>query len=242
MNHDLARSEIKGHIVSKSTGDPVTGAHVYAYTDPSKNLIGVADHVSKGSAADGSYSLQVSPGEYYIVSRKRASGSNYGPIVTGDLYDHRYEGDVVKLKPGQTLEMNFELTQLSEPLFFQVFTESERTTETWISGQILDEKRVPVQGAFATAYRDDNMKRLPDFASTLSGDNGEFTLYLPEGGRWYIGARSHARGVPKPGEPIGRYEGSKDHSILVPSKGHVEGVEILLKPFTSEPPKGYVPY
>ncbi|MDF1536783.1 MAG: carboxypeptidase-like regulatory domain-containing protein [bacterium] len=237
-----AGSGIRGVILSKETGKPVAGAHVYAYSDPAKNLIGVADHVSKGSAPDGSYTLEMPPGEYYFVSRQRASGSNYGPIVTGDLYDHRYEQDPVRLHKGQVIEMNFDLLRLSEPMFFQVFTEPERTTDTGITGRILDDTGEPVQGAFATAYRDENMKRLPDYASTLSGDNGNYKLYLPEGGKWYVGARSHARGVPRPGELIGRYEGSADHSLQVPAQGFVDGVEITLKPFISEPPAGYVPY
>ena len=239
---DATDTKIRGRILSKETGEPVAGAHVYAYVDPAKNLIGVADYVSKGSAPDGSYTLEVLPGEYYIVSRKRASGSNYGPIVTGDLYDHRYEHDPISLKRGQFIEMDFDLVQLSEPMFFQVFTEPERITGTGITGRIMNEKGEPVQGAFATAYRDGNMKRLPDFASTLSGDDGRYILYLPEGGKWYVGARSHAREVPKPGEPIGRYEGSPDHSLEIPAAGFVEGVEIRLKPFTSQPPAGYVPY
>ena len=235
-------SGIRGHIVSKNSDEPVTGAHVYAYVDPGKNLIGVADHVSKGSAEDGSYTIELPAGEFYIVSRKRGSGSNYGPIVTGDLYDHRYEHEMIKVKAGQYTRLDFALVELSEPMFFQVFTEPQRKTATGFSGKLMDEKGVPVQGAFATAYADSNMKRLPDFASTLSDDDGAFTIYLPKGGKWFVGGRSHARGVPKPGEPIGRYEGTPDHSLEVPAEGFTEGVEITLKPFASEPPVGYLPY
>lgn len=235
-------SRILGRIVQKETGLPVQGAHVYAYVDFSKNLIGVADHVSKGSRQDGSYKLVLPPGEYYLVARKRSSGSNYGPIVTGDLYDHRFEQESVSIEPGRELEKNFELVKLSEPMFFQVFTEGQRKTETGIRGRILDPDGEPVQGAFATAYRDGNMKRLPDFASTLSGDDGVFTLYLPNGGKWYIGARSHARGAPVPGEPVGRYDGSDDHSLSVAEGSFVEQIEIVLKPFSSQVPAGYLPY
>lgn len=242
MSSDSAGSGIKGRIVAKATGEPVARAHVYAYVDPGKNLIGVADHVSKGSSEDGSYTIELPAGEYYIVSRKRESGANYGPIVTGDLYDHRYEHETIRVQAGKYTQLDFSLVDLSEPMFFQVFTEPQRKTTTGFSGNIVDEKGVPVQGAFATAYSDNNMKRLPDFASTLSDDDGEYTLYLPEGGKWYVGARTHARGVPKPGEPVGRYEGTEDHSIEVPTEGFVEGVVINLKPFTSEPPAGYVPY
>ena len=235
-------SGVSGRIVMKGTGQPVQGVHVYAYTDYSKNLIGVADHVSKGSADDGSYQVTLGPGEYYMVARKRASGANYGPIVTGDLYDHRFEQQALRVVEGRILKKDFELEELSEPMFFQIFTQGQRETRTGIRGRIFDQGGEPVQGAFATAYGTKDMKRLPDFASTLTGDDGSFTLYLPSGGRWYIGARSHARAAPEPGEPVGRYDGSDDHSLLVTENSFMEGVKIVLKPFSSQVPAGYTPY
>jgi len=235
-------SGVSGRVILKGTGQPLQGVHVYAYTDYSKNLIGVAHHVSKGSADNGSYLLDLPPGEYYLVARKRASGSNFGPIVTGDLYDHRFEQQAVKVEEDEILEMDFELKKLSEPMFFQAFTEGQRKTRTGIRGKIFDQEGEPVQGTFATAYRDSEMRRLPDFASTLTGDDGNFTLYLPAGGKWYVGARSYARAAPEPGEPVGRYDGSDDHSLLVTENSFVEGVEIVLKPFSSQVPAGYTPY
>ena len=236
------RSGVSGSVVMKETGVPVQGVHVYAYTDYSKNLIGVADHVSKGSGEDGSYQMNLPPGEYYLVARKRVSGANYGPIVTGDLYDHRFEQQAFRVEAGRVLEKNFELEELSEPMFFQVFTEGQRKTTTGITGKIFNQDGEPVQGAFATAYRNSDMKRLPDFASTLTADDGSFTLYLPTGGKWYIGARSHARAAPEPGEPVGRYNGSDDHSLEVTENSFLEGIEIILKPFSSRVPEGYTPY
>jgi len=233
---------IRGIVTLAESGLPVEGAHVYAYEDYSKNLVGVADQVSRRSAQDGSYIVELPPGTYYLVARKRASGSNYGPIVTGDLYDHRFEQKSVKINNGKYVEMNFELEELSEPLFFQVFTEEARKTETGIKGKLIDEQGTPVHGAFATAYRDSNMMRLPDFASTLSDDEGNYTLYLPSGGHWFIGARSHARGVPEKGELVGRHMDKPDHSILVPENGFVDGIIITLRPFTSKVPSGYTPY
>jgi hypothetical protein len=242
MSSDSAGSGIKGRIVAKGTGEPVAGAHVYAYVDPGKNLIGVADHLSKGSSEDGSYTIELPAGEYYIVSRKRESGANYGPIVTGDLYDHRYEHETIRVQAGKYTQLDFSLVDLSEPMFFQVFTEPQRKTTTGFSGNIVNEKGVPVQGAFATAYSDNNMKRLPDFASTLSDDDGAYVLYLPQGGKWFVGGRSHARGVPKPGEPIGRYDGTPDHSLQVEDGAFIKNVDLVLKPFASEVPEGYKPY
>ena len=235
-------SGLSGRVVLGSSGQPLAGVYVYAYRDYSKNLMGVADFVSRRSSSDGAYLLDLPPGEYYVVARKRASGSNYGPIVTGDLYDHRFQEKAVRVVPGSYAQLDFTLTELKEPLFFQVFTEAARKTDTGIRGRIVDERGEPVNGAFATGYVNDEMKRLPDYASTVSDDDGHYTLYLPTGGRYFVGARSHARGVPEPGEPTGRYDGSEDHSVLVQDGTFVEGIDITLRPFASEPPKGYQPY
>ncbi|TNF47906.1 carboxypeptidase regulatory-like domain-containing protein, partial [bacterium] len=239
---DDGRTGIQGTVRSESTGKPVKGAHVYAYVDYSKNLIGVADYVSRGSDDDGSYQLEVPAGEYYVVARRRASGSNYGPIVSGDLYDHRFGEKEVSVSAGRINNMDFSLVEMKEPLFFQVFTEQERRTDTLVKGHIVNESGTPVQGAFATAYINEDMKRLPDFASTLTGDDGSYTLYLPSGGRYFIGARVHARSVPKPGEPVGRYIGSEDHSITIEDGASLEGIDMTVHPFTSEVPTGYKPY
>lgn len=235
-------SGITGMILLETSTDPVSGVNVYAYKDHSKNLIGVADYMSRGSGADGAYRLDLPPGEYYIVARKRASGSNYGPVVTGDMYDHRFQENAVRIKAGRYLEQDFVLTLLKEPLFFQVFTEEARKTGTGIRGRILDVDGRPVTGAFATAYMNDDMKRLPDYASTVTDDEGRYILYLPQGGQYYIGARSRARKVPETGEPVGRYKGSEDHSVQVPDGTFAEGIDITLRPFESEVPPGYKPY
>jgi hypothetical protein len=220
----------------------VSGAHVYAYRDPGKNFIGVADYVSRGTAEDGSFTMEVPPGEYYFVSRKRASGVNYGPVKTGDFYDHQSGPEPVRVTAGRYVNLEFHLVEMTEPMFFQVFSEAARKTDTGIRGTILDENGRPAHGAFATAYASSDMKRLPDFVSTLTGDDGRFVLFLPDGGTWYLGARSHARGTPRPGEPVGKFEGSGDHSVQVRKGSFLDGIEIILRPFTARPPAGYEPF
>ena len=94
-------SGVQGLVFLRSTGQPFEGAHVYAYRDSGKNLIGVADFVSRGIGQDGSFTLQLEPGEYYFVSRKRASGANYGPVLTRDLYDHQFQEKPVRITAGR---------------------------------------------------------------------------------------------------------------------------------------------
>ena len=240
-------SGIWGRVVMRDSGEPVKGAYIYGYVGriehraASLGIIGVTDWVSHGSDKDGSYKLDLPPGDYFVVARKRQSGLNYGPLSVGDYYDHSPGRVSTRVKKGKYTEVNFVLMELTEPLFFQGITAVARATETGIKGRLLDEEGNHIPGTYAIAYKDDDMQRLPDFASTLTDDEGNFTIFLPSGGRYWIAARFHAMKVPIQGEPFGRYEGSDDHSVNVEEGTFVEGIDITLRPFDGEPPEGYHP-
>ncbi len=84
------------------------------------------------------------------------------------------------------------------------------------------------------AYADKEMKRLPDYASTLSDEQGRFTIYLPEGGRYYLAARLHAWDMPTPGEPYGKFGGENPTLVKVDTGKFVKNVQILMSPFAGE--------
>jgi len=240
-------SGIWGKVVMRDSGEPVAGAYIYGYVGKiehraaSLGIIGVTDWVSRGSGPDGSYKLDLPPGDYFVVARKRQSGLNYGPLSVGDFYDHSPGRVSTRVRKGKYTEVNFILMKLTEPLFFQGMTAVSQVTKTGIKGRLLDEEGNHIPGTYAIAYKDDDMQRLPDFASTLTDDEGNFTIYLPSGGRYWLAARFHAMKVPVQGEPFGRYEGSDDHSVIVQDGSFVEGIDITLRPFDGDPPEGYRP-
>ncbi|NOY86294.1 MAG: carboxypeptidase regulatory-like domain-containing protein [Deltaproteobacteria bacterium] len=243
----VQKSGAWGRVLLDKTGEPVQNAYIYAYSGVPRirsaemGIIGITDWVSHGSAADGSYRLDLPPGEYYLVARKRASGANYGPLSTGDLYDHSKANLSTRIRKGHYTECNFVLVKLTEPLFFQGLTQKERETTTGIKGRLLDENGEHVPGTFVMAYKNDDMYRLPDFASTLTDDNGDYTLYLPAGGRYWLAARFFAMKIPVKGEPFARYEGSDNHSVVVKDGTFIEGIDMTLRPYDGSPPKGYQP-
>jgi hypothetical protein len=236
------KSGIKGKIIMKDTGEPVEKCNVYAYVGKVETraaqfgIIGITDWVSHGSAEDGTYQLDLPPGEYYVLARKRASGSNYGPLYNGDWYDHKLVKKAIRIRKGKYQEINFDLRQLHEPMFFQGLTAAEKVTDTGIKGKLLDEDGQHVPGTFVIAFKDDDMMRVPDLASTLTDDEGNYTLYLPKGGRYWLAARFYAMKVPQHDEPFGRYEGSPDHSVEVESGTFLEGIDITLRPYDGDPP------
>jgi len=236
------KSGIKGKVVFNETGEPVTKTYIYAYvgkmeTRPAQmGIIGITDWVSYGSAEDGTYQLDLPPGKYYVVARKRASGLNYGPLYRGDWYDHSTAKQAIVVKKGKYAKCDFKLRQLREPMFFQGLTAAERRTDTGIRGKLINEEGEHIPGTFVMAFLNDDMQRVPDFTSSVTDDEGNYTMYLPRGGRYWIAARFGVMRVPKQGEPFAHYEGSSDHSIEVQGGQFLEGIDLILKPYDGDPP------
>jgi len=231
----------------KSTGETVHKAYVYGYVGKistraaQMGIIGITDWVSHGSAEDGSYKLDLPPGEYYFGARKRANGLNYGPLLKGDWYDHKPARAPIVVRKGKYRTCDFELIQLDEPMFFQGLTAASKATETGITGKLLDENGEHIPGTFVMGYADDDMQRAPDFASTLTDDEGYYTLYLPKGGRYWLSARFYAMKMPQKDEPFARYEGSSDHSVLVEDGQFLKGIDLVLRPYDGDPSEGSMP-
>jgi hypothetical protein len=241
------KSGIKGRIVLKTTGEPVHKCYVYAYVGKIETraaqlgIIGITDWVSHGSAQDGTFKLDLPPGEYYIGARKRANGMNYGPLLKGDWYDHHYAKKAISIRKGRYSEYDFELIKLEEPMFFQGLTATDKVTDTGVKGKMLDENGEHVPGTFVMGYVDDDMQRAPDFASTLTDDEGNYTLYLPKGGQYWLAGRFYAMKMPQPKEPFARYEGSSDHSVMVEKGQFLEGIDLVLRPYDGDSSMGSMP-
>jgi hypothetical protein len=220
----------------------VEKAYVYAYVGKVETraaqlgIVGITDYVSHGSAADGSYKLDLPPGEYYVLARMRNNGLNYGPLYKGDLFDHKLVKKAIRVRKGKYTKCDFELGELHEPMFFQGLTVAEKMTDTGIRGRLLDESGEHIPGTFVFAFKDDDMQRVPDFASTLTDDEGYYTLYLPKGGQYWLAARFHAMKPPQPEEPFAKYEGSSDHSVLVEDGKFLDGIDMTLRPYDGDPP------
>jgi hypothetical protein len=236
-------SGIMGNVFQAESGKPVPNAYVYVYTAEKGmrgaqiGAIGIADRVSRGTSGDGSYKVALPPGNYYVVARKRVSGLNFGPLHKGDWYDHSTAREVIVVEDGKYLHCDFKLQQLTEPMFFQGLTAEGKKTRTGIRGKLLNGKGEHIPGTFVMAFANDDMRRVPDFTSTVTDDEGNYTLYLPNGGRYWIAARQGYMGAPHPGEPFARYDGSPDHSIKVEDNHFLDGIDLFLKPYEGDPPK-----
>lgn len=230
------KTGITGQVVLKEGGTPLADAYVNIYPDAMSNLLGPSQFISSPTDVMGRYTLEVPPGTYYVVARKRVSGQPSGPLSPGDLYSEHERISTVVVA-GKLAVVDLPVAPMKAPMFFKKQMTPQETT-TGIRGVLLDASGKPVPGSFAIAYNDADMQRLPDFVSTLSDGDGNFTVYLPQGGTYYLGARIHAWDMPRPGELYGRLGGETPQPLTVVKGGFVDNVRIVLTPFTGEYKQG----
>jgi len=224
------RTGISGKVRLKTDASPLAGAYINIYPNTISNLLGPSQFLSAPTAMDGSYSIELPPGTYYVVARKRNSGEANGPLKTGDYYSE-HQRIIAEVAESKLTQVNLEMAQMKAPMFFKKNL-AETRTDTGIRGVLIDQQGHPVPGGFAIAYTDKNLQRLPDFASTLTNQQGEFTLYLPQGGSYYLAARIHAWDMPREGELYGKLGGDNPLPLEIADKSFVEGVRIQMGPFS----------
>jgi hypothetical protein len=229
---DGGKTGIRGRIVLKDDGSPVAGGYVNVYPDTISNLLGPSQFISTPTDAAGFYQIEVPPGVYYVVARKRVSGQATGPLSPGDYYSE-HQRQATRVVAGKVVEIELPVAVMKAPMFFKNRTVAEET-DTGIRGVLVDAAGKPVMGGFAMAYNDQKMKRLPDFTSTLSDLQGRFTIYLPAGGRFFLAARIHAWDMPSPGEPYGQYGGEQAIAVDVADREFVSDIKIVMTPFAGE--------
>ncbi|MBW2451695.1 MAG: hypothetical protein JRF07_04975 [Deltaproteobacteria bacterium] len=224
------KTGIQGQVTIKDGNRPLKGGYVNIYPDTISNLLGPSQFISLPTDEKGQYQLEAPPGVYYVVARKRMSGQPTGPLSPGDFYSE-HQRIVTTVKTGKLAVVDLEVVPMTAPMFFKSRV-VDRETSTGIRGNLIDQTGQPVMGGFAMAYVDQDLKRLPDYASTLSDEQGRFTIYLPQGGTFYLSARIHAWDMPSPGEPYGKYGGDQAVPVTVETNSFVENIRIEMSPFT----------
>jgi hypothetical protein len=216
-------------VLAYEDGRPVPDAEVYFYTDPDRKFRGPADYMSEPTGADGKYMAELPPGKYWAVARKRASGSISGNLQKGDYYTREAFGPVA-VSDGKAERADLTLTELTGNMLFNVFV--GKAGVQGVKGVIRGRDGLPVQHAYAFAYKDQRMVGKPDYVSEWTREDGAYTIHVQEPGVYYIGARTGYMGVPRPDEPYGRYEGSRDHKVTVRDGEFTGAVDVTLTRFS----------
>ncbi len=154
---------------------------------------------------DGKFNAQLPEGNYYVIAIKK-SEKELGPPEAGDQFFYFMDSKgpmIVGIKKGAKIDLG---TRQSIPVTFV----SEKEGITVIKGVILNEEGKPLSGVFIGAYEKPVMLGRPNYISYKSDKDGRYELRLPEGGSYYITARSRLGGPPVKGEFYGRVGDEKN--------------------------------
>ena len=190
-----ARSGIYGQLSYQ--GEPLEKAYLYVYKDSGKNFKGPGYFIQP--VARGDFRLNLPPGDYYLLARKRMQGGQFGPIEIGDYFNY-YFGNPVHIEEGQLHEIKIEtVTRLS-------MLEEDIVDLQGISGQVVDAAGKACAGLYVFAYRQAEMTGTPDFFSTPTGADGRFEITLPDSGPYYLLARQAFGGPASSDELYGKLQ------------------------------------
>lgn len=174
-------------------GKNLEKSYIYIYKDFKGGFRGPAFLVYP--SYDGKFSINLPPGTYYVIARKRAKGGMYGPIEEGDWFNFYHDNPVV-IKKGFMKNVEIEcvkrLSQLESDEGYPLLT-----------GNIIDKNGKPRSGIFVMLYHTKNMQGKPLYISGRSDTNGSFSIKLPPG-VYYVSARENIGGPPISGEWFGK--------------------------------------
>ncbi|MBI5441951.1 MAG: hypothetical protein HY900_12155 [Deltaproteobacteria bacterium] len=198
---------------------------VYAYPGRAERPTGPGFVAAKPTASDGSFRLDLKPGTYTVAARWRASGDDSGDLTPGD----RTAAVPVEVAAGRYSDAGSLRLHPVDRTVRQHMTRGSPRTATSVLGRIHAEDGRPVNGVRILAFRDPRMAGKPLALSAPSGSDGRFSLFLPGGGTYYLGARSRLGGPAEPGERVGAYRGETGAGLVVREGQVVGGVEISVE-------------
>jgi len=174
----LAATGIRGRIAWR--GELVADITVRAYKSIADIAAGQTVAVAKPSKIDGTYSLELPPGSYYMTAR-----SYDGDPKPGDYFCY-YSGSPIRVAPGHETTVGFNLVKVPQ---------EEPATEAGYSGikGELNFQGDPLERAYLYVYKDAarGFKGPGYFVQPVA--KGKFRLRLPPG-EYYLLARKRAKG------------------------------------------------
>jgi parallel beta-helix repeat protein len=204
--------------VVEGPGGPLEGASVHVYSDAARHfrgpgLFGPQGAVIGGTDSAGRFSIDLPAGSYYLVASKRQSGGFLGPLQPGDLHGY-YDGNPVVVAAGTRVSATI---QVVEKLKETAAPPRAGKGATGIRGTIHDPSGKGPAGVYAYATTDPGFMigAMPPYRSRPVAEDGSYTIDLPGGGTYYVGARSGYGGPPLPGEWHGFLGGDAPSPVAV---------------------------
>ncbi len=162
----------------------VAGAIVYAYRDFDDGFPGNPVAASSPTPADGSFSLELPPGDYFLAAVLKSGDARSG-LQAGDRFCY-FGGNPVHVNPGKEVVVGLNLSSVSDD---PVPDPSSR-----ISGVVYDERGKPLPGATVYLYKspDGGFKGMPGLFARTGGD-GTFRARVRKG-KFFVIVRKRKSG------------------------------------------------
>lgn len=203
-------SGVRGKVVSG--GKPVAGVRVHAYETAAGNFRGEGLSYSSPTAADGSFSLFLEAGAWYLIAKAPLPPFPDAEPGADALFGY-YGGNPVTLGSTSTASVNIQVVRRKLPDTTRGPAGDKRTLDGIVLGP-----EGPVAGAAVHVYTDASRQfRGPDLfgpqGAVVGGtdDKGAFSVELPAGSYYLVASRRKAGdllGPLQPGDLHGWYDGN----------------------------------
>lgn len=215
------------YLFNKSMGPP-----------PSRDKYWRVPDLISGVDADGSFSVAISEGTYYLTAAQKDPDAEMGPPTEREF--HYFHGDPawnplpLAVASGATLNLG------ALPGAFLWTPEMSKSEEgvTSIAGTVTDMAGKPLEGAVIFAYLSQDITGRPVFISERTGKEGSYQLRVHGGGTFYLKVRSvYGGGSPETGEYLNITDEFKPFSVTLRKGQKLQGIAIQVKKFPKRGPK-----
>ncbi|MBI5418650.1 MAG: carboxypeptidase regulatory-like domain-containing protein [Deltaproteobacteria bacterium] len=204
---------VRGRVALK--GEVVPGVTVLAFRDFEGALASEPAARSQGTGAEGTYALELPPGNYFLVAVKSGNGSLTG-LREGDLFCF-YGGNPVRIEAGRATNVGFNLVRVEK--------DPSPEISTGVSGVVYDENGRPLSGVvYFYGSPADGFKGIPGFFARV-GEDGTFRARVRKGSFFVIARRRGSGDLFGPTE-IGDYFGYYTRNPVVFAEGESRGIRI----------------
>jgi hypothetical protein len=210
-------------------GSPLEGAMIYFYPNSSKefrgpDLFGPRGAVPAGTASDGSFSVELPPGSYFLLAARRAE-NRLGPLEVGDYFGY-FAGNPLLLKDGDSVQVALSMVEKVRDSRPSVLPDSDRLG---IQGILQAADGELPSGLYAFAFTEPYPEgALPPFRSHLLDDSGRFFIPVDSPGVYYVGARNGHGGPPRPGEWHSYHGDNQLLRVQVSEAGRSPGLKVVV--------------
>ncbi len=188
--------------------------------------------------ADGTFSVELPEGSYYLAAWKKVAGEVPGPPQDGDLHalsrDTSGAPVVYTVKSGGTTDIGI----FRQGTVYKSPVVKLSAGMTAITGTLTDQNGSPLAGAVVQLYVNPGMRSKPAYVSQKTGKDGIYIVQVDDGGTYFLSVRSgYGGGRLQAGDLYGLYGGETAQPITVKRHEVTKGIDVRVGHFADNRPE-----